>query len=66
MKTLRLKIAMHCFTALIPGSVHAQATDSGKVIETKVTEQAMPRKGMPAFYKYLDDSIQFPQRCLQL
>jgi protein TonB len=63
---MHLKIAMLFFAAVIVGSVHAQATGSGKVIETRVTEQAMPRNGMPAFYKYLDDSIQFPQRCLEL
>jgi protein TonB len=65
-KTLSLKIAMHCCTSLIAGSVHAQATDSSKAIETVVAEQAMPRNGMPAFYKYLNDSMQFPQRCLEL
>lgn len=66
LKTLSLKIAMYCFTALIAGSVHAQVTDSGMAIETMVAEQAMPRNGMPAFYKYLNDSMQFPQRCLEL
>jgi hypothetical protein len=62
---MQLKHALLFFAAVVAGSVHAQAAYTGKVIETNIAGEAIPRNGLTEFYKTLMVEMEIPNRCME-